>query len=296
MRSMRHMNNMMNSLFADPFGMMGGGAPALTNAPHRARHNDLQMMPFGFPQMPSFNMGQIFTDFDNMPSGGNCHSFTSRSFVSMTSGPDGRPQVYQESRSTRTAPGGVKETKKTVSDSRTGTKKMAIGHHIGERAHICEREQNVHSGTQEEHEEFINLEEEEAETFNREWENRTRREAGSIREVDYETHGTSHHRNRTENNQLALPAPTSSRHSNRSRWLPSPRRSIRALQSTSKSYGPSPSSRSAPVADVKATSSSTSTSSSSAVPTGTSTTSRKREHTPDIESNKKRHVESTKDD
>jgi len=38
-------------------------------------------------------------------------------------------------------------------------KKIAIGHHIGERAHVLEREQNVHSGDREERQEFINLEE-----------------------------------------------------------------------------------------------------------------------------------------
>ena len=75
----------------------------------------------------------------------------------MTNGPDGRPQVYQESTSTSVAPGGVKEVKKTVCDSRTGTKKMAIGHHIGERAHILERKQDLRSGEEEENQEFINL-------------------------------------------------------------------------------------------------------------------------------------------
>lgn len=90
----------------------------------------------------------------------SCHSFSSSSIMTMTSsGPDGRPQVYQETMSTRSAPGGVKETKKTVSDSRSGTRSMAIGHHIGERAHILEREHNLHSGEQEERQEFINLEE-----------------------------------------------------------------------------------------------------------------------------------------
>jgi len=59
----------------------------------------------------------------------------------------------------RTAPGGVKETKKTMCDSRSGVKKIAIGHHIGERAHVLEREQNLHSGDREERQEFINLEE-----------------------------------------------------------------------------------------------------------------------------------------
>lgn len=68
-------------------------------------------------------------------------------------------QVYQASSTTRTAPGGVKEVKKSVSDSRSGVKKLAVGHHIGERAHYVEREQNFRSGEQEERQEFINLEE-----------------------------------------------------------------------------------------------------------------------------------------
>lgn len=77
----------------------------------------------------------------------------------MSQGPDGRPQVYQATSSTKTGPGGIRETQKTVQDSRSGLKKMAIGHHIGERAHIIEREQNVRSGQQEERQDFINLEE-----------------------------------------------------------------------------------------------------------------------------------------
>lgn len=39
---------------------------------------------------------------------------------------------------------------------------------------MIEREQNVHSGDQEERQEFINIEEEEADDFNREWETKTR--------------------------------------------------------------------------------------------------------------------------
>lgn len=66
-------------------------------------------------------------------------------------------KVYKASTSTRIGPGGVKETKKAVSDSRTGVKKMAIGHHIGDRAHIVERQQNLYSGEREENQEYINL-------------------------------------------------------------------------------------------------------------------------------------------
>lgn len=173
MRTMRQMNSMMNSLFADPFGMMGGLSDfdnhrALTHSTSNM-HNSL--MPFGFPPMPNFNR-ILSGSLDSL--GGNSHSYSSSTVVSMTSGPDGRPQVYKATSSTRTAPGGVKEVQQTVCDSRTGTKKMAIGHHIGDRAHIIEREHNLRSGDQEERQDFINIEEDEAEDFNKEWETKTR--------------------------------------------------------------------------------------------------------------------------
>lgn len=65
----------------------------------------------------------------SLDSGLGEHGFSSSSVMSMsmTSGPDGRPQVIQSSSSTRTGPGGIRETKRTHIDSRSGTKKMAIG-------------------------------------------------------------------------------------------------------------------------------------------------------------------------
>ncbi|XP_076648485.1 myeloid leukemia factor isoform X2 [Halictus rubicundus] len=256
MRSMRQMNDMMNSIFNDPFGMMGQNA--ITNGGHAGRHpqSNLQMMPFGFPPMPSFNMNTLFRDFDNVAPGGNCHSFTTRSVMTMGNGPDGRPQVYQETMSTTTAPGGVKETKKTVHDSRTGVKKMAIGHHIGERAHILEQEHNIHSGEQEERQEFINLDEEEAESFNSEWKTRTRNAVGSS--SHYSGHG---HRSRPDHRQLALPDPSGG---------------------SSEASGRS----SKPLA-ITAKPSSTAAASTSAPST---TGNRKREHTPDVKVSKKRHA------
>lgn len=126
MRSMRQMNNMMNSLFADPFGMMNDfQTPALTHRP-ASHHNAL--MPFGgmgYPAMP--NMNRLLSGSLDSLGGGDCHSYSSTSVVSMSSGPDGRPQVYRASQSTRVAPGGVREVQRTECDSRTGTKKMAIG-------------------------------------------------------------------------------------------------------------------------------------------------------------------------
>lgn len=175
MRSMRQMNSMMNSIFSDPFGMfnpfdaMNGamGPSALTGAPHhQMRH---QMMPFGFPAIANMNR-LLNTDMTPDDSG----SYSSSRVITMTQGPDGRPQVYQASSSTKTGPGGIRQTQKTVEDSRTGVKKMAIGHHIGQRAHVIEREKNLHTGEEEERQDFINLEEEEADSFNREFKERSR--------------------------------------------------------------------------------------------------------------------------
>lgn len=97
-------------------------------------------------------------------------------------GPDGRPHVYKASSSTRVAPGGITETQKSVQDSRTGTKKMAIGHYIGDRAHIIEREQSG-SGDHEERQEFLNIDEDDADEFNREWQTRTRGGTGMRSEI-----------------------------------------------------------------------------------------------------------------
>ncbi|XP_063916566.1 myeloid leukemia factor isoform X2 [Zophobas morio] len=176
MNMMRQMNTMMNSFFSDPFAIGGFGD---FDRGHRSIHNSL--MPFSMPMMPNFNRllsGSLDSLGGSLGSslGGSLggHSYSSSTVVSMSSGPDGRPQVYKATSSTRTAPGGIKETQRTVTDTRSGTKKMAIGHHIGDRAHIIEKEHNVRTGDREEKQDFINLDEDDADDFNREWETKTR--------------------------------------------------------------------------------------------------------------------------
>lgn len=71
----------------------------------------------------------------------------------------GAPKVYQATSSTRTGPGGVRETRKSVRDSTKGVEKMSIGHHIGDRAHIIQRQKNTKTGDLEENKDFINLDE-----------------------------------------------------------------------------------------------------------------------------------------
>lgn len=234
MRHMRQMSNMMNSLFSDPFGMMRGSMLGFDDFENRAlttgrpnMHNSL-MSPFSMPVMPNFNR-LLSGSLDSMANPGNYHS--SSTVISMTSGPDGRPQVYKATSSTRVAPGGIKETQKTVSDSVTGTKKMSIGHHIGERAHIIEKEQNVHTGERVESEDLINIEDDEKEEFNNEWETKTRRS-----EIPRITSGSSRNRH-SYAGHCSIPAitsgPSSRRHRERTVPIPSSplvssRRSIRS--------------------------------------------------------------------
>ncbi|KRF79426.1 myeloid leukemia factor isoform X4 [Drosophila virilis] len=173
---MRSMNRLMNSFMPDPFNMLGPSPfdPGFQQGALMERGQQ-SMAPmggglFGFPAMPGFNR-LINADIG----ANNGASFCQSTVMTMSSGPDGRPQIYQASTSTKTGPGGVRETRKTVQDSRSGLKKMAIGHHIGERAHIIEKEQDLRSGQLEERQEFINLDEEEAEQFDREFTTRATR-------------------------------------------------------------------------------------------------------------------------
>uniref|UniRef100_A0A336MK91 CSON001255 protein n=1 Tax=Culicoides sonorensis TaxID=179676 RepID=A0A336MK91_CULSO len=168
MRQMRQMNNMMNSLFGNPFGGMMGMQQI---APPQQMFSR-QLMP-----MFSNNMSNRLLNVTDMPSHEGI-GYSSSSVFSMTTGPDGKPQIYQASSSTKQGPGGIRETRKTLQDSRTGTKKMSIGHHIGERAHVIEKVQDLSSGQLEENEELINLDEEEKETFDREFKQKARSMGG----------------------------------------------------------------------------------------------------------------------
>ncbi|XP_078616599.1 myeloid leukemia factor 2-like isoform X6 [Branchiostoma floridae x Branchiostoma japonicum] len=108
----------------------------------------------------------------------NCYSYSSSNFYSYSNTRNGPPKVYQASSSTRNAPGGVKETRRTVRDSEAGLQKMAIGHHLGERAHIVERSRDRHG--EEEKQDYINLDESDKDSFNQEWQQRANVGARSV--------------------------------------------------------------------------------------------------------------------
>lgn len=173
---MRQMNTMMNSLFnfPDPFNMMRSpvGIPQIqAGPPQMFIGGQRSLMPM-FSQNLSNRLLNGQQEMANHDGGGVGYSSSS---VFMMSSVDGnKPQIYKATSTTKAGPGGIRETRKTLEDSRTGTKKMSIGHHIGERAHVIEKSQDLQTGQMEENEELINLDEEEKETFDREFTQRAR--------------------------------------------------------------------------------------------------------------------------
>ncbi|NXU63181.1 MLF1 factor, partial [Horornis vulcanius] len=111
-------------------------------------------------------MQRKFDDLSIQPDG---HSFSSSSMMTYSKMGDEPPKVFQASSQTRTAPGGVRETRKALKDSESGVEKISIGHHIHDRAHVIKKSKNAKTGDEEMNQEFINLDESEADTFDEEW-------------------------------------------------------------------------------------------------------------------------------
>ncbi|CAN7939214.1 unnamed protein product [Ixodes hexagonus] len=169
------MEAMMEGMMS-PLGPMLGAFPGL--APMGRSASQALLPSFasgGFASALFPTLDDMFANIGRMSQDPSCHSFASSSVMTVTTDGQGRPQVYQASQSTRTAPGGVKETRRSLQDSRTGVQELTIGHHLDDRAHIVGRKHNRRTGHEDHNVQFINLDEEEAETFNLEWQQRAQR-------------------------------------------------------------------------------------------------------------------------
>ncbi|XP_054904091.1 myeloid leukemia factor 2 [Poeciliopsis prolifica] len=202
----QQMRTMFGPFAMDPFAL----APQIQ--PHRAaRRQAGPLAPFGMMGMGGgfmdmFGMmGEMMGNMERMSGSPNCQTFSSSTVISYSSTDPGAPKVYQQTSQTRTGPGGLRETRQSMRDSESGLERLAIGHHIGERAHILERSRNRRTGDREERQDFINLDESEAAAFDEEW----RREAG--RYAPPHARGLEYGQDlRGGGQQLALPAPSSS--------------------------------------------------------------------------------------
>ncbi|XP_004407189.1 PREDICTED: myeloid leukemia factor 1 isoform X3 [Odobenus rosmarus divergens] len=65
----------------------------------------------------------------------------------------------------------IKETRRAMRDSDSGLEKMAVGHHLHDRAHVIKKSKNNKTGDEEVNQEFINMNESDAHAFDNEWQN-----------------------------------------------------------------------------------------------------------------------------
>lgn len=133
-----------SSMFASPFD----------------RHNSLMsrqqsMMNNPFALMNQM-MGHTFggnTEANIIHADPSAQVFSSSSVMTYSSA-NGKPKVYQQTTQIQQGPGGVRETRKLVRDSEKGIEQLSVGHHIGDRAHVIERQKTKDGAI----EEVVNLE------------------------------------------------------------------------------------------------------------------------------------------
>ncbi|XP_020770717.2 myeloid leukemia factor 1 isoform X3 [Odocoileus virginianus] len=117
------------------------------------------------------SMQELQRNFGHLSVDPNGHSFSSSSVMTYSKVGDEPPKVFQASTQTRRAPGGIKETRKALRDSDSGLEKMAVGHHLHDRAHVIKKSKNNKTGDEEVNQEFINMNECDAHAFDDEWQN-----------------------------------------------------------------------------------------------------------------------------
>ncbi|EFP07777.1 hypothetical protein GCK72_006588 [Caenorhabditis remanei] len=174
---------MMGGPFGNPFGgIMGGmGHPfgAITDGsgqPPSRRRQELEANPFAPFGGLLGGMGMMMP-----PPGQGSNVYMSSSV--MTIGPDGKPRVEQQ---TVRRHGDVTETKRRV--EKNGESSMSIGHSIGDRSHYIDKKRD-REGNVRKQQRFVNLDEANAEAFDREFSSRVRQGYGgssrsNLREID----------------------------------------------------------------------------------------------------------------
>ncbi|XP_034637407.1 myeloid leukemia factor 1 isoform X2 [Trachemys scripta elegans] len=222
----QYMRQMMRS-FSDPFGR--DPFLSITEGGERARdqrgHHDSQVALRGNQRNSDFkdpffsidrtisnmrnSMLELQRNFDHLSLNPDAHSFSSSSVMTYSKIGDDPPKVFQASSQTRTAPGGIKETRKALKDSESGLEKMAIGHHIHERAHVIKKSKNNKTGDRELNQEFINLDESEAHIFDEEWQKEIMKfgTSGARCNLEAPKHRSNHHISKEDASRREKPHP-----------------------------------------------------------------------------------------
>ncbi|XP_017547342.1 myeloid leukemia factor 1 isoform X1 [Pygocentrus nattereri] len=181
------MRQMLRS-FSDPFGH--GFTPSITDGRDRGRrgrdqpnasvahhsdHREMDLFRNPFATMDNMmadmrnRMGNMHQNLENISTDANTHAFSSSSVMTYSKVGNEPPKVFQASTQMRCAPGGIRETRRALKDSESGVEKMSIGHHIQDRGHVIERKHNQKTGEKELNQDFQNMDETEAQSFDEEW-------------------------------------------------------------------------------------------------------------------------------
>ncbi|XP_014651740.1 PREDICTED: myeloid leukemia factor 1 isoform X3 [Ceratotherium simum simum] len=168
------MRQMMRS-FSEPFGrdllsISDGRGRAHNHMGHDDGENSLTAMDRLMLNMQN-SMQELQRNFGDLSVDPNGHSFSSSSVMTYSKVGDEPAKVFQASTQTRRAPGGIKETRRALRDSDSGLEKMAVGHHLRDRAHVIKKSKNNKTGDEEVNQEFINMNESDAHAFDDEWQN-----------------------------------------------------------------------------------------------------------------------------
>ncbi|XP_051535018.1 myeloid leukemia factor 1-like isoform X3 [Myxocyprinus asiaticus] len=135
------------------------GQPKMSTNLRNDRELDFFSNPFSMIDSMRNRMKEMHRNVENMASDSNSHSFSSSSVMTYSKVGNEPAKVFQASSQTRCAPGGIKETRKSLQDSESGLQKMSIAHHIQDRGHVIERKENKKTGERELNQDFQNMDE-----------------------------------------------------------------------------------------------------------------------------------------
>ncbi|KAK6102880.1 Myelodysplasia-myeloid leukemia factor 1-interacting family protein [Brugia pahangi] len=172
MRDMERMTHGMLNPFGSIFNMHSPFDSIMGEPSGTRPSRDLALMdPFGFNFCDGLmrQMESVQTQAMNDP---NTHVFSHSTMISFDGRNGGQPRVVEK---TIRKTGDVKETRHAIRTGEDGIgDKLTIGHTIGDRTHVIEKKRD-RDGRIRERQSFVNLAQDEAEAFDREFASRARR-------------------------------------------------------------------------------------------------------------------------
>lgn len=173
-RQMQEMDNMMNGIMGNSFGMFNPPRRQQITNGHQNQQNMSQnnmLNPFSGFGFGGGIFGGMMQQMEHMQNHAlnDPHSTVISQSTMISYDGNGQPKVVQNS--TRKV-GDVKETRRSVQNGNGAH--MSVGHSIGERSHVIEKKRDK-DGRIRQQQKFVGIDEDEAEAFNNEFKSRASR-------------------------------------------------------------------------------------------------------------------------